>query len=78
VLSVAGSGDPQVLEAAGVVKALEAEGCVDGDVVVLGDIEFEWSSDRSEGRLFDKWQADRKEAGKISQGSARWPHPGGG
>ena len=67
-----------MLEAAGVVKALEVRGVMDGDVVVIGDVEFEWSNDRSEGKLFDKWQSERKEQGKVSQGSARWPHPGGG
>jgi hypothetical protein len=67
-----------VLEAAGVVKALEARRVMDGDIVVIGDVEFEWSSDRSEGKLFEQWQADRKQQGKVAQGSARWPHPGGG
>lgn len=68
----------KVLEAAGVVKALEARRVMDGDIVVIGDVEFEWSSDRSEGKLFEQWQADRKQQGKVAQGSARWPHPGGG
>lgn len=68
----------QVLEAAGVVKALERQGVTDGDTVVIGELELEWSSDRSEGKLFDQWQAERKAAGKVAQGTARWPHPGGG
>lgn len=49
-----------------------------GDTVVVGELELEWSSDRSEARLFDAWQQDRKAAGKVAQGSARWPHAGGG
>ena len=59
-------------------KALEKRGVLQGDTVIIGELELLWSSDRSEGRLYDQWQADRKAAGKVAQGSARWPHPGGG
>lgn len=37
-------------------KALEKRGVTDGDTVVIGELELEWSSDRSEGKLFDQWQ----------------------
>lgn len=58
------------------VKALEQRGVTDGDFVKVGEMEFEWSSDRSEGKLFDKWAEEQKKAGRILPGSARWPHAG--
>ena len=45
--------------------------------MVVGDLELEWSADRSEARLFETWEAERKAAGKVAFGAARWPHAGG-
>jgi len=42
-----------------VAKALEKRGVTDGDTVVIGELELEWSSDRSEGKLFDQWQVGK-------------------
>lgn len=46
----------------------------DGDTVVIGDLEFEYDSDRSEAGMYDKWYRARREAGIVGKGQARWPH----
>ena len=66
-----------VLDAAGINSALKARGILEGDMVVIGDVEFEYSDDTSEGALYEKWYAERKAAGIASRGSARWPHATG-
>ena len=45
--------------------------------MAVGGLELVWSSDRSEARLFETWEADRKAAGRVAMGVARWPHAGG-
>ena len=32
---------------------------------------------QSEGKMFQTWMASRKAAGRVLQGTARWPHAGG-
>jgi hypothetical protein len=55
----------------------ESKCAQEGDTVVVGELELEWSADRSEARLFETWEAERKAAGKVAFGAARWPHAGG-
>lgn len=45
----------------------------EGDSVVIGDVEFEWSDDQSEGAMFDAWEADMRMRGQARVGAARWP-----
>jgi hypothetical protein len=45
----------------------------EGDSVVIGDTEFEWSDDRSERAMYDAWLKDMDARGANLQGSARWP-----
>lgn len=45
----------------------------EGDSVVIGESEFEWKDDRSEGALYSAWLADLKARGATRQGVARWP-----
>ena len=66
-----------VLDAAGISSALKARGIMEGDSVVIGEVEFEHSEDRSDAALYDKWNDQRKAAGIASRGSARWPHATG-
>lgn len=46
-----------------------------GDSVVIGETEFSWSDDQSDGAVYDSWVKDMKDRGVNRQGSARWPHP---
>lgn len=46
----------------------------DGDTVVIGDLEFEYDSDRSEAGMYEKWYRQRRAAGVVGRGQARWPH----
>ena len=64
-----------VLDAAGITKALRAKGIEEGDTVVIGDMEFEHSDERSEGAMVEKFHRERRMAGIAAKGSARWPHP---
>lgn len=64
----------RVLIAAGIDAALRARGVLDGDTVIIGDLEFEYDSDRSEAGMYDKWYRARREAGVVGKGQARWPH----
>lgn len=61
----------------GIASALRTRGVREGDTVRVGGAEFAWSDDRSDGALYDAWMAARKEAGRVMQGGARWPHAGG-
>jgi len=63
----------RVLEVSGVNAALLARGVREGDSVVIGGTEFEWRDDRSEGALYDAWEADMRARGANRQGVARWP-----
>ena len=66
----------RVLTMSGVEKALNDAGAGEGDRVVIGKYEFEWSGDRREKSLFDSWKAkqDEKPAGTTLQGTRHWPH----
>ena len=66
----------QVLTMSGVEKALNEAGAGEGDRVVIGKYEFEWSDDRRESNLFESWKAkqDEKPAGTTLQGTRHWPH----
>ena len=64
----------RVLQAVGLWTALEKEGVVDGDSVVIGNAEFVWSSDRSEAALYRVWSQGLSSSGTPGKGSARWPH----
>lgn len=61
---------------AGINKALKSKGIKEGDTVVFGDLELEWSEDQTEGAIYGRWLADMKAQGKALRGSARWPHAG--
>ena len=66
----------RVLQMSGVERAINEAGAGEGDRVVIGKYEFEWSGDRREQALFDSWKAkqDEKPAGTTQQGSRHWPH----
>ncbi|PSC71478.1 GTP-binding chloroplastic [Micractinium conductrix] len=64
----------RVLVASGIDSALRAKGVLDGDTVVIGDLEFEYSSDKSESTMYDRWFKERRAAGIVGRGQARWPH----
>ncbi len=66
-----------VLQAAGVTKALRAAGVKEGDSVVIGDMEMEWSDDQSDAALYDRWANNQRALGKPGKGMARWPHKSG-
>ena len=63
-----------VCDCAGINKALRAKGVQEGDTVVVGTTELEWSEDQSEGALYAAWREEKKARGTAWQGSARWPH----
>ena len=42
--------------------------------MVIGDLEFEYSCDKSESGMFDRWYKERRAAGIVGKGQARWPH----
>ena len=66
-----------VLGRAGINKALRKRGILEGDMVIIGDTELQWSEDQSEAALFGAWLDDRRAKGRVAQGKARWPHAGG-
>lgn len=59
---------------AGVNKELRAADISEGDTVVIGDMQLEWSEDQSEGAVYGRFLDDRKAKGLAPRGSARWPH----
>lgn len=61
---------------AGINKALKKKGVLEGDTVVFGEMELEWSDDQSEGAIYGRWLDERKAQGKPLMGTARWPHAG--
>ena len=61
---------------AGINKALKAKGIKEGDVVVVADMELEWSDDQSEGALYGRWLNERKSQGKPLKGTSSWPYAG--
>ena len=67
----------RVLEACGVAASLRKQGCVEGDSVVIGGVEFRWSDDKTDGALYEAWIDDINSRGKVGKGSQRWPHASG-
>lgn len=41
---------------------------------MIGDLEFEYSSDHSEAGMYERWYSERRAAGVVGKGQARWPH----
>lgn len=66
----------RVLQMSGVERAINEAGAGEGDRIVIGKYEFEWSGDKREKALFDSWKAkqDEKPAGTTRQGTRHWPH----
>jgi GTP-binding protein len=66
----------QVLKMSGVEKALNEAGAGEGDRIVIGKYEFEWSADNRTGAMYESWKAkqDEKPAGTTQQGGRHWPH----
>ena len=60
----------------GINRALRQKGIKEGDTVVIGELELEWSDDQSEGAIYGRWLDDVKAEGKALRGSSRWPHAG--
>eukprot|EP00887_Chlorella_sp_A99_P002031 scaffold18.g2031.t1 len=67
----------RVLDAAGINRALKARGIQEGDTVVIGELEFEFCDERDEGAIYEKWFQERRAAGIVGKGHARWPHATG-
>ncbi len=42
--------------------------------MVIGELEFEYSDDRSDKKLYEKWYKDRRAAGVVGRGMSKWPH----
>ena len=61
----------------GISKALRQKGIKEGDTVIFGELELEWSDDQSDGAIYERWLDDVKAQGIALRGSARWPHAGG-
>ena len=59
---------------AGINKQLRAKGIQEGDTVVIGEIELQWSNDQSEGALYAAWREEKKRKGTAWHGSRSWPH----
>lgn len=64
----------RITPCAGVNKELKKQGIVEGDTVVIGEIQLEWSDDQSQGALYGRFLDERKAKGLGQRGSARWPH----
>jgi hypothetical protein len=41
---------------------------------VIGELEFEYSGDNSEQAMYERWYQERRAAGIVGKGQARWPH----
>ena len=59
---------------AGINKQLRAKGIKEGDTVVIGETELQWSDDQSEGALYAAWREEKKRKGTAWHGSRSWPH----
>ena len=51
----------QVLKMSGVEKALNEAGAGEGDRIVIGKYEFEWSADNRTGAMYESWKAKQDE-----------------
>ena len=59
---------------AGINKQLRAKGIKEGDTVVIGGTELQWSDDQSEGALYAAWREEKERKGTAWHGSRSWPH----
>jgi len=64
----------RVLEMAGIDRALDAAGAGEGDRILIGDFEFEWSKDRRDRTLYETFQQRVADAPGAQRGSRHWPH----
>lgn len=63
----------RVLNVSGVNSALKAKEIKEGDTVVLGETEFTWDNDQSDGALYESWLEDMRARGRNVQGISAWP-----
>lgn len=66
----------KVLDASGINNALRKKGIKEGDTVVIGEMELEWSEDQSEGAVYKRWHEQQKAQGRPLRGTSSWPHAG--
>ena len=64
----------RVLEMAGIDAALNAAGAGEGDRIIIGDFEFEWSKDRRDRTLYESFRQRVADAPGGQRGSRHWPH----
>ena len=64
----------RVLEMAGIDRALDAAGAGEGDRILIGDFEFEWSKDRRDRTLYETFRQRVADAPGAQRGSRHWPH----
>jgi GTPase len=67
----------RVLKSCGLWKSLKVRGVMEGDTVVIGDVEFAWADDQNDGKMYEAWIDDLNARGRVGKGSARWPHMAG-
>jgi len=63
----------RVLKLSGINSRLRKMGAVDGDAVVVGEHEFEYSSELDERDMYQRW-VGQQDGNKMVQGSRHWPH----
>jgi len=66
----------RALKESGAETALVRAGVQEGNTVFVGDVEFQWSSDRGEAALYGAWLEQARAEGAGRQGAARWPKKG--
>ena len=64
----------RVLEMAGIDRALDAAGAGEGDRILVGDYEFEWSKDRRDRTLYESFRQRQADLPGAARGSRHWPH----
>jgi len=64
----------RVLEMSGVDAALNAAGAGEGDRVMIGNFEFEWSKDKRDRVLYETFRQRVADAPGAPRGSRHWPH----
>jgi GTP-binding protein len=64
----------RVLDMSGVDEALNAAGAGEGDRVMIGDFEFEWSKDKRDRTLYETFKRRVADAPGAPRGSRHWPH----
>lgn len=64
----------RVLEMAGIDRALDAAGAGEGDRIMIGDYEFEWSTDRRDRTLYESFRQRQTDNPGGQRGSRHWPH----